>query len=84
MSAQRRHTCEDCNRSYGLDDPRFVYWTVAKSGPWAGQNLDGRDGKPLSSLGWFAHCADKADCARARRANHATGNAHQLELAVAP
>lgn len=61
------YTCCYCSRAWNHDDPGFVYWRTHN-----GLALDGRDGRARSSLGWFAHCADRTACER-RRANRRAG-----------
>ncbi len=73
------YTCMYCNKFWPYDDPGFVYWRVDSRG----RNLDGRDGRVRSGIGWFAHCADKAECDRRKRNIRAGVAAEQLELAAA-
>lgn len=70
------YTCCHCSTWYEYDDPRFRFWLTNR----AGENLDGRDGRAKSSLGWFAHCVDEVACA-ARKANmHAGVHREQLRI----
>ncbi|MFL5861112.1 MAG: hypothetical protein ACJ780_10065 [Solirubrobacteraceae bacterium] len=71
-----RYTCMSCNKGYDVDDPAFVYWRQNQRG----ENLDGRDGRARSGLGWFAHCADTDACANRRRNLHAGLPAEQMTL----
>lgn len=72
------YSCMYCNKFWNVDDRGFVYWRTNS----AGENLDGREGRAKSSLGWFAHCKDKEACALRKKNNHAGLPAGQMEMSL--
>lgn len=75
----RGYSCMRCNKWYALDDPAFAYYRPGR-GRLEGQLLDGRDGRPLDTYGWFARCADADACDRRRRNVHAGVAPEQIAM----